>query len=359
MKITMKSLADMLGVSRTTVSLVLRGKGSIARISPETSKRVLAKAEELNFTPNYFATALNNGETGTIGVVFPDVFEEYMSAMVKGMEDVFYTEGQILMLSTSRFDNLREQKIIRQMLHRGVDGIILAPSAPFKGTAFDYSHIDEIIAAGVPLIMIDRYIPGTPACRVVQDDEKMACRAVSTLCSKGYRRIACLSFDLDISSLTDRIAGYARALKEYPKTCRERQPGVKEDYWQLCTQNSRSTDLADMLDARLEAGTLPECFFVTTSGIAVRLAELLAERGLKAGIDIQICRFSAFKGDKIETNPFIEIPQPTYLLGRTAAEEMIKRISRPPEESRKHENTPKTIIVAAEEETEQKPEEQI
>ncbi len=118
MKITMKNLADMLGVSRTTVSLAQRRESDAARISPRTRELILAKAEELQF-PNYFATALNKGRTGTIGVVFPDVFEEYMSAMVAGMEDVFTPKDRFSCFPPAA-DN-SEQQIVRQLLHRGVD----------------------------------------------------------------------------------------------------------------------------------------------------------------------------------------------------------------------------------------------
>ncbi len=105
-----------------------------------------------------------------------------------------------------------------------------------------------------------------------------------------------------------------------------------------------------MVDARLKAGTLPECFFVTTSGIAEKLAVLLEKRGLKVGYDIQICRFSAIKGDKNKTSPFIEIPQPNYTLGRKAAEELIRLIGSSPGTLKKAENTIKTITVTAKEE---------
>lgn len=72
-KPTMKSIAEDLGVSRSTVSFVLAGEAERRRINPETAERILKRAQALGFRPNYFAQALNTRKTGAIGLVFPDV----------------------------------------------------------------------------------------------------------------------------------------------------------------------------------------------------------------------------------------------------------------------------------------------
>jgi LacI family transcriptional regulator len=351
MKITMKSIAERLGVSRTTISLVLQGRGDESRISRSTQQRITEAARDLGFRPSYLATALNKGVTDTIGVVFPNIFEEFMGTMIRGIEDVLYAAGSLLLFSTSRFDNSREAEIVYQLLHRRADGIIIAAAAPFTGTKFDYTHVRQVVAEGIPLVMLDRYIPDIEACRVVQDDEGLTFQAVEMLYRQGLRRIACLSFDLEITSLRSRILGWQRAKATFCDS------GDYEESPLLLprSQDPASNDLKEIINEMIEHKSLPDAFMVTTSGIAEKLGILLEKSGVIPGVDIIICRFSAQgvfrpkaaavqtfnlsdeksvrvdssdpkagkRNDILTGSRFVEIRQPNYELGCTAAEELV------------------------------------
>ena len=280
----MKQLAESLGVSRTTVSLVLQGKADKYRISKETQNRILKKVEELDFKPNYFASALNKGRTGTIGVIFPDVFEGFMSHMVRGIESNIYKNGLSMMLSTSRFDNNREKKIIKEMLYRGIDGLLIVHTAPFIGQSFDYSHLYQLHEKQLPYVMIDRYLPELPACLILQEDKRMAEKYVTGLIESGASEICCVSFHLDVSSVRDRISGYADTMKE---------AGKKEHYIFLEEQNPDARDLYLAIENLIKNNQIPDCFFVTTRGIAEKLAWVLKQKGISIEDDVTICCFGS------------------------------------------------------------------
>ena len=114
-KPTMKSIADELGVSRSTVSFVLGGEAGRRRINAQTAERIVQRAEALGFRPNYFAQALNTHKTGAIGLVFPEVHEAYMSEMLHGIDEVFAQHDTSMMLSSSRMDRALELRNIESV----------------------------------------------------------------------------------------------------------------------------------------------------------------------------------------------------------------------------------------------------
>ncbi len=159
MKITMQHIADILGISRTTVSLVLKGDGDKYKISQDTQNRILAKVEQLNFKPNYFAQSLNKKSSKVIGALFPNMFEGFMNEVLAGMEEALYPEGYTLMICTSRFNVEIEKRNLAQLLHRNVDGLIVIHTCSFRGEEHDTSHLTELAENSVPSIFIDRYLP--------------------------------------------------------------------------------------------------------------------------------------------------------------------------------------------------------
>ncbi len=319
MKTTMKQLAEQLGLSRTTVSLVLQGKGTQMRISQETQQRIMEKAEELNFVPNYLATALSNGRTGTVGLILPDIFEGFMGSMIRGIEDVLYHEDLTIFLSTSRFDNDREQEIVAQMTHRDVDGIIMAPAAPFPGTRFDYSHIGQLISRKLPLVLVDRYIPGLTATSVIQADEELAFETTRQMLADGIDSITCIGFNLEITSLQDRVTGYRNAMDE---------AGKQPELLLLDRQDPDAHDISSYIENRIRSGTLPQAFLVTTSGLADKLIWLLQQQGIDVGDDIIVTKFG--ERQPWERSPVRTIRQPTYAMGIRAAEELLAQLSGQP-----------------------------
>jgi LacI family transcriptional regulator len=314
---TMKEIARELGVSRTTISLVLQGKGDEYRISRETQELVLAHVREQDYKPNFLAKALNRGRTDIIGAVFPDVFESFMGNIIRGMESVLYHQGYSLMISTSSFDQQRERLILEKMVWQGVDGIILVPVMPFQrrgdGTE-NRLFLSELLEKSYPLVMVDRTVPGCPTHAILQDDLKLSHRAVQSLIRGGKRKICCISFDLAACSLKARIAGYRQALSE---------KDLQEDIMLLHQLDPESEDMSSALMKRLSSPAPPEAFFVTTSGLADKLKWLLSQ----AGLSLPIVRF----GEKppYDHSDIIDIPQPHQLMGKEAALLLLEAIENP------------------------------
>ena len=346
----MKDIATQLGLSRTTVSLVMQGRGDEYRISRATQNLIRNLVEETDFKPNYFAQALTSGKSAVIGAIFPDVFEPFMSNLVRGMETVLYERNYSLTISTSRFDVRREQALVEKTMWQGADGIILVPAMPFTEQApYDNSHIRPLLDIGYPLVVVDRTIPGLATHRVVQDDYGMARKTLEGLVarlgkagrpgrrsdnSKGEadtpsvrgeiaapgRRlcIPCVSLDLAASSVRARIQAYEDVMKA---------AGVETNTIFLGSLDPASTDLADAVRNLVDSGRNPDAWFVTTAGLAEKLQWLLHRPGERPGERSgersdsppipPIIRFGS--SSRWLDSPFIDIPQPHEEMGVAVA----------------------------------------
>ncbi len=329
---TIDTIAKRCGLSRTTVSAVLRGDAERYRISAATADRVRAMAEAQGWRPNFFARSLNNKRTDTIGVLFPDVFERFMGETVRGIEDALTAANFRMILSTSRFDPEEELKAIQAFAYRGVDGLIIAPYAPFRNPV-SLAHKLGLQAATLgidqtqpgtelaPLVkaigntacvLIDRVpeslepLPATYGV-VVQADRAAAIEASLALAKAAgnHEPIGFAGFDLAASSLSERRAGYRQATLRL---------GIEPVEILLYERNSSSLDLQTALDKVLPR---TRAWLASTEGIGLKLAALLTRRGYRLGEDAWVARFGTDL--PFLPTPLISLRQPHYGLGFQAA----------------------------------------
>lgn len=153
MKAKRTSLADIaesLNVSKSTVSFVLNGKGKQFNISETTQKLILDKAKELNYVPNYFAKGLREGKTQTIGLVLADISNPFYSELSKAIQEALYEKGYSLFIVSTNDDVTMELKLIRDLILRSVDALIISPcnSIPELKKVLDETPI--------PVVWVDR-----------------------------------------------------------------------------------------------------------------------------------------------------------------------------------------------------------
>lgn len=124
--VTIKTIAAKLGISASTVSRALQGN---PRIGLRTRERVMELAARLNYVSNSAAQMLRKNTTYTVGVVVPNLHEEYFSLMIAGIEDVLGQQGFQAIISQSRDDMVREKKAVDHFLRARVDGLLVSLSA--------------------------------------------------------------------------------------------------------------------------------------------------------------------------------------------------------------------------------------
>jgi LacI family transcriptional regulator len=203
----MKDVAELAGVSRTTVSFVVNEVPN-SNIPKATRDRVWAAIEKLGYRPNWMARGLRSQRSHTIGFISDVVATTpHANYMIQGAQDLAW-ENQMLLLLINVCGN-QEMKLaaVNMMLERRVDGIIYATMYHRE------AHPPEIVQE-VPTVMLDCYVADRSLPSVVPDEELGAYTAVSTLIKKGHNRIGYLQNLEPVDAAVLRLEGYKRALAE-------------------------------------------------------------------------------------------------------------------------------------------------
>lgn len=207
-RISMQDIADRLGISRGTVSLVLSGKAKSGRISEELQSKVKALAKDLNYYPNEIARSLSTGVTKSIGVIVTDISNEFFGKMVFYIQEQakYYAYSVIVVNTNECLEDFDEAVTI--LMNKQVDGIILVPVEGGNET------VKNIMNRKIPLVQIDRFYPDINSNYIVIDNYDVSRKVVELLIEEGYKRIAVICYDIDLISLTERRQAWIDVMKE-------------------------------------------------------------------------------------------------------------------------------------------------
>lgn len=212
-KLNLKRLSEVIGVAPCTISRVLNGQARKYRISEKTEQKVLRKARELGYKPNYFAQSMNIGRTYTIGVVFANTVDAYLGSIMEGLEsELRNTEYQMVVATCENSPEIEHLEIDR-MLHRKVDGIIIYPSAMPLGVPYPTKHLAQPRDKFVPYVVIGRQID-LPTDHILFDDYAAGKAAAERLLAAGCKRFGFASLPIECKADQDRENGFIQTLRE-------------------------------------------------------------------------------------------------------------------------------------------------
>jgi len=205
MKITLKDLSKMLGISESAVSMALNDKEGV---SEKTRNTVKSTAMKYGYMPDAIARSLAVQKSKTIGLIVPDIENPYYGKMVRCIDSYVRELGYTLNLSISNEDIALEKESIWNFVSKQVEGIIVSPlNKPLD----DFSHYDLPLKRELPLAFIAAHYTSVKAPYVMVNLEQGAFNLVSYLLGSGHRRIAFISAQRDIIAASSRIKGYRRA----------------------------------------------------------------------------------------------------------------------------------------------------
>jgi LacI family transcriptional regulator len=280
-------------------------------VSDDLRDRVLEALQELHYEPNAVARSLKLKRSNSLGLVISDIGNPFFTAVVRGVEDVARQRGFALILCNSDEDPVKEAEYLRILASRRVDGLILAPA----GERHDY--LARLARSHFPLVFLDREVPDLDVPAVVLDGENAAHTAVRHLIEHGHRRIGMVAGRPRISTTVARIAGYRRALAE---------AGIAEDDRLIVSGGSRTEEAHAAAATLLEQDPRPTAFFVANNLMTIGTVEAIQERGLSIPDDVALVGFDDFSWADVFRPRLTTVAQPTYELGRRAAELLVRRI---------------------------------
>ena len=326
--LTMKDMAQTLGVSVATVSRALSNSPSI---SAEMREKIQQYAQENNFTPNVLASRLrqtNVKHSKVIGVIVPEFVHYYFSTILSGIEEEASSHGYTLLVAQSNESYEREVEICQNFLENRVCGVIVSQA---KNTV-KYDHFRNLIEAGCPLVFYDRICTGINASRVVVDDYDGAFNAVSHLIETGCRRIAFLGSRPNMEITKNRYNGYADALLQA-------KIPIDNSLVINCDNGDMATELVPRLyhvgESAISSQTQqqqppsPDAFFCINDETAVSVVHALKRLGLSIPKDVSVCGFANDNLSRSCDPLLTTVEQRGREVGRLATEILISSLDNP------------------------------
>ena len=310
-RVSLKDLADQLGVSIATVSRALRGSHEVGE---EMRAKVKALAKQLNYRPNPFAQSLRKEAPRVIGVVVPNLVTHYFAAVLDGIEEYALQQGYSVFSSNSPENHEREKQAIDNFISMHVEGII----ACLAQDTVDYTHFKEIHEMGIPLVFFARTCLPELFSQVVANGDIAAQEATQHLIDNGCRRIAFIGGPNHLDMVKRRKHGYLEALRE------NRIPIERE----LVACGRIDFDVArNATLALLDSPNPPDAILAFNDIVTYAAFDAIKSRGLIIPDDVAIIGFTDGDTAAFVTPKLSAIMDQAHAQGMKACELLMKNIN--------------------------------
>jgi len=323
---TSQDVAQRASVSIATVSRVLN---NAPHVRPEIRRKVLRAVKALNYQPNRTAQRLRARQSKVLGLIISDIQNPFFTSVVRGIEDVAYQNGYSLVLCNSDEDPEKEKLYVDVMRAEAVAGVIIASASEAQ------PHIDTLLDAHIPVVALDRRIKDRRVDSVLVSNVQGAYEAVTHLIEQGHRYIGFIGLPLNRTTGRERFEGYQRALRQHRLPVVRAQIRIAD-----AKQQGGYAAAQDLLEHQPRLTAL----FVANNLTTLGALQAIHERGLRIPDDISIVGFDDMPWATLLHPPLTAIAQPTYELGRQAAELLLVRL-KDPHKPVAHVQLPTTLIV--------------
>ncbi len=322
--VSLKMLANYLGLSPATVSLVVNRSPAANCIPQETKERVFSAARELHYRPNFFARSLRKQRSLTIGVVVPEISEGYAALVMSGIEDYLLQEGYFYFVVSHRHRPDLLDEYPRLLLSRAVEGLI----------AVDTPYNQRL---PIPVVAVSGHHDAPGVTRIVLNHERAACLALQHLAQLGHRRIAFIKgqeFSSDTEVRWNAICNAAKKLSL--RIHSELTMQLEGDH----SSPELGYHVTQQLLRRRETLT---ALFAFNDGSAIGAIRALREAGLRVPQDVSVVGFDDIQSAAFQNPALTTVRQPLRKMGELAAETVLRRIAAPEKAP-----YPKRIVVEPE-----------
>ncbi|RAV27803.1 LacI family DNA-binding transcriptional regulator [Sinomicrobium soli] len=320
-------IAKATNLSISTVSRVINGKAEEYRIGKKSQKLVLETAKRLNYKPNHAAAHLRSGKSRTIALLIPTLDNPFFASLASKINNDLREEGYTTILSESGENLEREKEILRNLLSRNIEGLIMVPCGQ------EFSHILELKNKELPIVCMDRYIDELDLPYVSTDNYFGAFEATKLLINSGHRNILGIQGELQSIPNQQRALGFTAALKE----ANIDQVNLKGDSFSV--QNGYlETKLA------LQNADIPTAIFAFSNTIALGCLKALKEDRLSIPGDVSLICFDDHPFLEFLSAPITSVAQPVSDIARLSTRFLFSLIGKDPLESQKMLFKPQIII---------------
>lgn len=306
-RVTLEEIAQAAGVSRATVSLVVRKSPLVAEGTRARVERIMA---DLDYVRDIGAARLRSRSSQTIGVIVPNLINAFFTEFLSGVEEVMAGHERVVLLANSHDDPRRQDEILQRFRGHGVDGVILCPAV---GTAPDLPA--RISGWGMPVVQALREV-GPPTDFAGADYIAAVSLAMRHLVERGRSRVAFLSVSARTSAREERLTAFTRALAETGA----RDAGIVEAdlTWEGAARSAARV---------LALDTKPDAVLCFNDVLAAGLMAGLRRAGCEPGRDLAVVGLDDLPLAELTYPPLTSVAMDAPRIGRKAARLLSRRLA--------------------------------
>ena len=307
---TISDVARKAGVSIATVSYVMNGTKHIQK---ETVDKVYQAIRQLNYQPSMAARSLMTKSTQIIGVLVSDISNPFFSPIVRGIEDIASKIGYVVMVGNSDEEYSKMRKYIDVLAGHRVDGLIISPISGFEELETTLKSLD------MPMVLVNRRVQGIQADIVETDNELGAYQAIQHLCSLGHKRIALISGPTEVSTYSDRLNGYKKALAQVGLP--EEEELIRIGQYDYASGYRICRELFGLPNK-------PSAIFVSSGWLAQGVFLAVRESGIKVPEELSLVMYDETEWAPLVDPPLTTVAQDTYKMGQLAAILLLNKLGK-------------------------------
>lgn len=305
--VSLKELAEHLGLSPATVSLVINRSPVADSIPPETKNRIFAAVKKYKYRPNFFARSLRARRSFTIGVIVPEVSDGYSASVMRGVEDHLLQEGYFYFVVSHRHRADLIDEYPRLFVERSVDGLI-AVDTPWT------------LSLKIPVVTVSGHNQVKGVTNVVLNHVRAAELAIQHLAELGHRQIAFIKGQEFSSDTEVRWTNIEKAALKFDILINPALVGQLEG-------DSPSPDIGYQATRKLLATRRPfTALFAFNDISAMGAIRALREAKLHVPNDVSVVGFDDIQSAAYQIPALSTVRQPLREMGRIAAETLLGRI---------------------------------
>jgi DNA-binding LacI/PurR family transcriptional regulator len=313
--VSIKDVAEAAGVSTATVSRVLADK---PYVRAQVRDHVMAVVKKLNYSPNRVARSLRSRSSNIIGLIVSDIENPFFQQVSRAVEDTANEQGYSVMLCNNDENPNKEETYLKLLRDENVAGVVLSP------TPQSTENFAKFSSYNIPMVVIDRRVSNFQVDNILIDNVQSAHTIVSHLIEHGYRRIGAI-FGIGSTTGRERREGYVQALKDH---------NIELFTDLLKYANPREEDGFVTTQKLLQLHEPPDALLTSNSLLAAGALRAFKENQVAIPDDIAFASFDETTWSRLVVPALTVIEQPTYEIGRTATELLLKRIQDPTRSNR-------------------------
>lgn len=310
--ITINDVAADAGVSRSTVSLVLRGS---SRIPAATKIRVEKSIRRLGYTYNRTAASLRSQSSQTVGLMINDVANPFFAEVTAGIERAVDETGMMLYLVDSSEDIARQSRLLNSLQEHGVAGLVVCPATGSSASVFT-----QLVATGMPLCIGVRPLDVPGADFAGPDHREAAELAVQHLIDRDHRDIAFVGGETGNPAYTERLSGYSTTLTKH---------GLEFDKSRVFERRPGSDAAHPSVEKILSLSPRPTAILCYNDSIAIAVLHVLRQHGLAPGRDIAVVGIDGIATAELASPPLTTVSLDPRQIGEESIRLVMARIAAP------------------------------